>query len=385
MVCSGGAAVGFVTSEEPLESARVAWALPGVCDPRSTMRHEAHDTSVLRSLRYGAASVSPARDGAAVRAAIPTLKVVVYSLFVVSAVLATLVGLGGTLNTDSVFAPRRALGDGELDASAAMTAHEGVDVSLPVLVLGLPKAGTTSLAAYFACGGLRTSHYVCMDQEGSPFEENESFASDGSEMEQTCGRCIRDALVKGNSPLETCGRYEAWAQMDVAGKPNDGDEGLDDADGPSSSSSDDTCFFPQVDALDALDLEYPRATFVLNKRASTEAWMASVDDWNDLRARLRDCDLSGAGFPSGEGGEGPEGDAELVKFVQQHEDNVRVFVKAHPSHKLVEVTIEDPNAGAVLENAFGIPKECWGNENVNDAAEQAREGLAEGDVRMLVF
>ena len=349
----------------------------------STMSHEPHVTSVTHSLRYDAASVYPALDGSAVRGcSIPK----VVSLIVVSAVLAIL-GVRGTLHTDdSVLAP---LGGGDVDTTSAdaMPAHEGVDVSLPVLVLGLPKAGTTSLASYFACGGLRTSHYVCVD-----VEEGVSFASDGSTMEQTCGRCIKDALEAGNAPLRTCGRYEAWAQMDVTGKPNDGDYGLDlDLHGEDAQqSSDDTCFFPQVDALDALDREYPDATFVLNKRNSFEDWVASMDDWNDLRARLRDCDLSGAGLPPGDGASGPEGDEQLMRFVTKHEANVRAFVAAHPRHKLVEVTIEDPNAGDVLEEAFRIPRECWGQENVNhdaggEDATATAMGFAEGDVRVPVL
>jgi hypothetical protein len=63
---------------------------------------------------------------------------------------------------------------------------------------------------------------------------------------------------------------------------------------------------------------------------------------------------------------GPEGDAELLAFVEGHEANVRAFVAAHPSHTLVEVTIEDPDAGRALEAAFGIPAECWRRENANE-------------------
>ena len=281
--------------------------------------------------------------------------------------------------------PRRALGQGA--GGQEISRHGAVRISLPVLVVGLPKAGTTSLASYFACGGLDTSHYKCVTLA----EGDDSFASTGSTMEQTCGRCIRDALAMNEPPLRSCGNFEAWAQMDVAGRPlaRSGEVGLDGA-GAGGGASDDTCFFPQIDALDALDAEFPKATLVLNRRASPEAWLRSVDGWNDLRERLRDCDVGG--LPAGAGAEGPEGDAELLAFVERHEANVRAFVSAHPSHELVEVTIEDPDAGRALEAAFGIPAECWGRENAGElgslegnAAAAPRRKPSGGKGKVLVF
>ena len=143
--------------------------------------------------------------------------------------------------------------------------------------------------------------------------------------------------------------------MDVAGRPlaRSGVAGLDGA-GAGGEAPDDTCFFPQIDALDALDAEFPKATLVLNRRASPEAWLQSVDDWNDLRERLRDCDMGG--LPAGAGAVGPEGDAELLAFVEGHEANVRAFVAAHPSHTLVEVTIEIRTRGERSRRRSGFPR-----------------------------
>lgn len=322
-------------------------------DPSAAMSHEPRETSATRASRYGASSAPVSAAPREVRASsLVSPLPVVFSFLLLS--LATL-----GLARHAGVVPRRALGQGAGDQE--MPPHADVRVPLPVLVVGLPKAGTTSLASYFACGGLDTSHYKCVDLA----EGDDSFASDGSTMEQTCGRCIRDALAANEPPLLSCGNFEAWAQMDVAGKPlaRSGEVGLDD-DGAGGEASEDTCFFPQIDALDALDAEFPKATLVLNRRASPEAWLQSVDEWNDLRERLRDCDVGG--LPAGAGAAGPEGDAELLAFVERHEANVRAFVAAHPSHALVEVTIEDPEAGKALEAAFGIPAECWGRENANE-------------------
>ena len=217
---------------------------------------------------------------------------------------------------------------------AARALAEGVH--LPVVVLGFPKTGTTSLQAYFRCGGLDTSHYKCGDHG-------------------MCGECIKSALDAGQPPLRSCGDYQAWAQLDFAGNPGDALPGL--------NPRDDACYFPQVEALDAIHAEHPTATFVLNRRSTPDAWLESVDEWNDLRQRLADCDITG--LPEGVGEPGDEGDARLRAFVESHERRVREFVAAHPSHRLVEVVIDDPGAGDALETAFGISARCWGRENVN--------------------
>jgi hypothetical protein len=38
-------------------------------------------------------------------------------------------------------------------------------------------------------------------------------------------------------------------------------------------------------ALEAIDAEFPSATFVLNHRRVIEDWISSVDHWSELRAR----------------------------------------------------------------------------------------------------
>jgi len=70
---------------------------------------------------------------------------------------------------------------------------------------------------------------------------------------------------------------------------------------------------------------------------------------------------------------GEEGMRERLKtlFLRQAE-NVRGFVKKYPSHNLVEVAIDSPDAGDILgREFFGVPdseKEdelCWNQHNVN--------------------
>ena len=59
----------------------------------------------------------------------------------------------------------------------------------PYLNLGFPKAGSTSLHAFFTCGGIRSSHQ---------FVRKMGY----------CGTCIQTAIRQGlQPPLQTCGHY----------------------------------------------------------------------------------------------------------------------------------------------------------------------------------
>lgn len=56
-----------------------------------------------------------------------------------------------------------------------------------------------------------------------------------------------------------------------------------------------TCYFPQIEALDSIHAYHPNATFVLNIR-SVELWYQSVSSWKrswgGLQDRLVQCDIS---------------------------------------------------------------------------------------------
>ena len=233
--------------------------------------------------------------------------------------------LAGSLGSSPQGAPSRGVTPPACLGGGDSTASLKPGVGLPVVVVGMPKAGTTSLAAYFRCGGLDVSHYECGDHA-------------------KCGACIERAFEhRARDVLGACGSYAAWAQMDFEGAPNTkGAEGLDGAK--------DRCFFPQVEALEAIASAHPSATFVLNRREDYADWVRSVDDWGDMRARLRDCDITG--LPAGAGGEGD--DETLIAFAEAHADRVRRLFGNDRSesesldgrrHALVEVVIDREDAG----------------------------------------
>ena len=88
-------------------------------------------------------------------------------------------------------------------------------------------------------------------------EETTRFKRGHPEPE-TCAACLhRNIKIRDQAPLAGCGDYQAWTQID--------DPNQDPA----------KCFFPQVDAVDALHKHYPDAVYLLPRR-DTEDWVRSV-------------------------------------------------------------------------------------------------------------
>jgi Sulfotransferase domain len=106
-----------------------------------------------------------------------------------------------------------------------------------IILVGLPKAGTTSVGGFFQRAGYNTCDFRCGNKIGSSVP--------------TLARCLWQAQQEHKPLLASCGgdTIEMYAQMDTVGLPEKG-----------------FCFFPQIDALDDLHAEHPNATFILNMR-----------------------------------------------------------------------------------------------------------------------
>jgi hypothetical protein len=187
----------------------------------------------------------------------------------------------------------------------------------PILVVGLPKTGTSTVHNFFKKSGYSSSHYKC----------NESYF---------CGMCFKSAIKSGKPPLASCGGYEVYAQMDVE---NTGQ-----------------CHFPQITDLEILHEEAPNATFILSTRNMTH-WATSVRNWvggvRSMAGRLAKCE------------EGPKTrfPDDLIVWHHAHLERIREFVRTHPSHTLVEIDIEDPRTGEIMAQRFGSDARFWGHVN----------------------
>ena len=212
------------------------------------------------------------------------------------------------------------------------------------LVVGVSKCGTTSLANFFRCSGVRTSHLRC-----------------GPNDEQPCAHCVLRFLADlaaypvlkpdmaarsvDHEPMfrRLCGPASAHAQIDY---PWD-------------------CLHPQVTSLFSLVRALPRACFVLNTRP-LDHWLASVRGYgaaglysNAVGARTvgeqyyRSCPI----FPRNESGLRAWAERHVAVARQMLSDEARCWV---------EVDIEDPRAADVLASALPFTnRSCWGAHNVN--------------------
>lgn len=193
--------------------------------------------------------------------------------------------------------------------------HMSGNLSWPVINLGFPKIGSSTLQAFFGCGGYTTLHYRC----GQTF---------------SCASCTRRSIELGIPPLAKCGRADAYTQID---------------------SGDD---LPQLDHLEEINESYPNATFLLTFR-DMEGWFRSLTNFNKMRSRMMRKNLTG--LPAGKGRDV----AEFSDWFCGHVRRVRDLVARNPQHALVEIDITDSGTGRRLEDVFGIDRRCWGHANEN--------------------
>ena len=220
------------------------------------------------------------------------------------------------------------------------TQSNSANYSLPILNLGFPKGGSTSLEHYFKCGGLDTSHFKCRKRTPNSLGPNKWM-----EKGVQCGKCIRWTLHTTDEPLlERCGDYDVYTQLDVE---NDAKRG--------------GCFFPQIQALDILHDENPTATFILTFRPVSK-WIESLTHWEGFDTpiieRLGNCHNMLPGLD----GTTPQ---HFADWWCGHVEYVRSFVEAHPGHKLLEVDIEANDAGEYMAGHLGIDANCWEHKNKN--------------------
>lgn len=195
----------------------------------------------------------------------------------------------------------------------------------PAINLGLPKMGSTSLQHFFGCAGYGASHWLCG-------------------KDQICARCIEASVDAHRPPLEKCGRDGGggpiYAQIDGWG------------------SKGKILFFPQINLLDDIIDAYPNGTYFLTFR-NMEGWYNSVANWRSPSNRTLKSRMARS-VPGLEDGSLQN----FTDFFCNHVKRVRATV---PLHRLVEVDIEDTNAGQLLSDIFDIDESCWKKTNANDA------------------
>jgi hypothetical protein len=194
-----------------------------------------------------------------------------------------------------------------------------------VLLVGLPKAGTTSVSSFFRAAGMKVCDYWCPDKVHTG----------------VVAKCIERAINSSRPPLKTCGDYDMYGQMDLTM-----DKGF--------------CFLPQIQALDELHKEHPDAVFILNQRNIVH-WVRSVKNWKGMRTPM---DVRMAGCAAGP--TSPNA-TNLAQWYCDHVQRIRQFVNDHPTHTLIELDIESNATGKRLADFFGLNESNWKHQNQNAA------------------
>jgi len=225
-------------------------------------------------------------------------------------------------------------------------------VTYPIVVVGMPKGGTSSITHFFRRIGKGTSHQFC---------GRRTFRKGMVE----CGALMKENVDAGLPLFHNAGEYEVYAQLDVERVKGD----LHNWQG--------VCYFPQIEALEKMHEQYPEATLVLNKR-SVSAWIESVVHHMGMARRLSYCNITG--FP-------PVHEKYLTTdmlrdFYIAQVVRVREFVAKYPSHRLVEVQIDGDNAGQKMVEAFGGELSCWKVKNTKqDVKKMALRSAATREIR----
>ena len=206
---------------------------------------------------------------------------------------------------------------------------------LPIITVGLPKAGTTSVDNFFRCYGLRVSHNFCY---ANHFDKGPSFH---------CSDLIKLNDQEERPLLYFTGEYDVYAQYD--------------------SLSD--CFFPQITHLEKFHKDYPNATFVLNTR-DIDDWIKSVKRWKIFDSGYVPMDVRFArcfdSMPEWLGlDKGVSVDEKLRRLYLGQIENVKLFAKKY-NHDVFEIKIDAPRAGKKMRDyffgGFGFTN-CWGQRN----------------------
>jgi hypothetical protein len=229
--------------------------------------------------------------------------------------------------------------------AAQLSAPVPLQVPTPIFVASLPKSGTTSIWQYFQCGGHAASHQwikvledeLLVEQLGN-VASNVTNAVTASSSSMQSGACIRRNIARKRPPFAECGQSPVLTDTGFANF----------AFGPGQAD----CYYPSMDALEAIYESYPTATVLLVVR-QTASWLTSMQAHGEgsLLLRWKNCNLTRRA------GLSPDN---VTGFYEWHTRHVRNFCASHPSLTYVEAVLEDASVGAYLQERIGIPASCWG-------------------------
>ncbi len=221
-------------------------------------------------------------------------------------------------------------------------------IESPIIVVGLPKAGTSTLFAYFHCLGFYSQHwYCCGPQHHAQQEDMTAYISD----------CMISNLQDQIPILEGCGNYDVYTELNGPRRKTSMDSNFVAVDGTIGYRP--RIFLPQHYNLEELHQYAPNATWIFNVRP-VEDWIHSVRQvpanmlakqlWYEAQEQNPDRWSHSTSSNNDIWDRSPyrPNQVFLKEFWKEHLERVTSFVADHPSHTLVWVNITHPDAGMVL-------------------------------------
>ena len=296
--------------------------------------------------------------------------------------------------------PPRVVDSSSSSSSKSFTKYD-LKLPTPIINVGFPKSGTSSIFEFFHCNGLRGQHWYCCEPQHSY-----KFTTKKMLMAQCMLHNLADMKKDGKSStiriFDHCGTYDVYSEIngprhqhrrEIRGQVLD--------DGSVDPSKTPRMFFPQHFHLHTIHEQYPNATFVLHTRP-VDTWVKSVLRWNpalkiefgeEFRMQLRNKKNNWAynfmdNYNNGGGSGGHILNTKITNpsvrkqqinnyrnnyeeflpwLYQYHTEFIKAFVSAYPSHTLIEVDITKNETGKILGDAFGVNTQCWGNHNTINA------------------
>lgn len=140
---------------------------------------------------------------------------------------------------------------------------EELKLSKPIINVGFPKAGTSSIFNFFHCNGLKAQHWLCCEEQVHPTYTKQN---------KLMSRCIIENIILNRSNIfQYCGDYDVYTEINGPRNFQDYHQRTLLEDGTllslfESISIKLRIFFPQHHHLYKIHTSFPNATFILNTR-----------------------------------------------------------------------------------------------------------------------
>jgi hypothetical protein len=163
---------------------------------------------------------------------------------------------------------------------------------LPIINVGFPKAGTSTIFSFFNCNGFNSQHWLCCEEQNNPIQtksnklmsrcmiENLILSSSTSSSSTTSSTTSNNRTIFNN-----CGNYDVYTEINGPRNFVDYRSRTLLEDGTLLSMMDSISnklriFFPQHHHLYNIHEQYPNSTFIFNYRP-IQSWIDSVLAWDD--------------------------------------------------------------------------------------------------------